>query len=225
MSPFLIMTNIIGVSEQIKPAPPLPRLHPSDEMVNEVMTFVRTRVNDLLSVSQDIALSKDSRLFLKVADEVKNTNFSVEYWTRIVSDKRSKRITLYYHLFPFTTTHYHQLGTCSNKPLVTPNSDPTSPIIASLEEDPSTTSQLLLLKGEALLTSATSVNSKLDFETSYNSINSRPFLGLSFDHSLPIAKGKGIQCFIRMRGNAWESNGWHYSNVGILLPLMLYQKS
>ncbi|KAL2330639.1 hypothetical protein Fmac_018220 [Flemingia macrophylla] len=32
------------------------QLHLSDEVVNEVMTFVRTRVNDLLSVSQDIAL-------------------------------------------------------------------------------------------------------------------------------------------------------------------------
>ncbi|KAG5054411.1 Reticulon-like protein B12 [Glycine soja] len=50
-----------------RPAPPLPQLHLSEEMANEVKTFIRTRVNDLLSVSQDIALGKDSRLFLKVA--------------------------------------------------------------------------------------------------------------------------------------------------------------
>jgi len=50
-----------------RPAPPLPQLHLSEEMANEVTTFIRTRVNDLLSVSQDIALGKDSRLFLKVA--------------------------------------------------------------------------------------------------------------------------------------------------------------
>ncbi|KAI4354634.1 hypothetical protein L6164_003482 [Bauhinia variegata] len=50
-----------------RPAPPLPELHLSEEMVNEMGTFIRTRVNDLFSVSQDIALGKDSRLFLKVA--------------------------------------------------------------------------------------------------------------------------------------------------------------
>ncbi|XP_027336896.1 reticulon-like protein B12 [Abrus precatorius] len=50
-----------------RPAPPLPQLHLSEEIANEMTTFIRTRVNDLLSVSQDIALGKDSRLFLKVA--------------------------------------------------------------------------------------------------------------------------------------------------------------
>ncbi|XP_061336648.1 reticulon-like protein B12 [Gastrolobium bilobum] len=50
-----------------RPAPPLPQLHLSDEMANEVADFIRTRVNDLFSVSQDIALGKDSRMFLKVA--------------------------------------------------------------------------------------------------------------------------------------------------------------
>ncbi|KAI4356580.1 hypothetical protein L6164_000595 [Bauhinia variegata] len=49
-----------------RPAPPLPELHMSEEMVNEMGNFIRTRVNDLFSVSQDIALGKDSRLFLKV---------------------------------------------------------------------------------------------------------------------------------------------------------------
>ncbi|XP_057458903.1 reticulon-like protein B12 isoform X1 [Lotus japonicus] len=50
-----------------RPAPPLPQLHLSDEMANEVVTFIQTRVNNLFSVSQDIVLGKDSRLFLKVA--------------------------------------------------------------------------------------------------------------------------------------------------------------
>jgi hypothetical protein len=36
-------------------------------MVNEAATFIRLRVNTLLSVSHDIALGKDSRLFFKVA--------------------------------------------------------------------------------------------------------------------------------------------------------------
>ncbi|XP_022775626.1 reticulon-like protein B12 [Durio zibethinus] len=36
-------------------------------MVNEVGAFIRAHVNDLLSISQDIALGKDARLFLKVA--------------------------------------------------------------------------------------------------------------------------------------------------------------
>ncbi|KAI4356576.1 hypothetical protein L6164_000591 [Bauhinia variegata] len=49
-----------------RPATPLPELHISEEMVNEMGNFIRTRVNDLFSVSQDIALGKDSRLFLKV---------------------------------------------------------------------------------------------------------------------------------------------------------------
>ncbi|XVE76497.1 hypothetical protein DITRI_Ditri12bG0178400 [Diplodiscus trichospermus] len=48
-----------------RPAPPLPELYLSEEMVNEVGAFIRVHVNDLLSVSQDIALGKDSRLFFK----------------------------------------------------------------------------------------------------------------------------------------------------------------
>lgn len=50
-----------------RPAPPLPELHLSEEMVNEVAALIRTHVNDLLSVSQDIALGKNSRLFFRVA--------------------------------------------------------------------------------------------------------------------------------------------------------------
>ncbi|XP_044473667.1 reticulon-like protein B12 isoform X2 [Mangifera indica] len=50
-----------------RPAPPLPELYLSEETVNEVATYVRTNMNYLLSVSQDIALGKDSKLFFKVA--------------------------------------------------------------------------------------------------------------------------------------------------------------
>ncbi|KAK3226220.1 hypothetical protein Dsin_006082 [Dipteronia sinensis] len=50
-----------------RPAPPLPELHLSEEMANEVTVFVRTHVNDLLSASQDIALGRNSKLFFKVA--------------------------------------------------------------------------------------------------------------------------------------------------------------
>ncbi|XP_010262733.1 PREDICTED: reticulon-like protein B12 [Nelumbo nucifera] len=50
-----------------RPPPPLPELHLSEEMVIQSATFIRIRVNALLSVSQDIALGKDSKLFLKVA--------------------------------------------------------------------------------------------------------------------------------------------------------------
>ncbi|KAJ6303585.1 hypothetical protein OIU77_017460 [Salix suchowensis] len=50
-----------------RPPPPLPRLHLSEETVTEVASLIRTRVNALLSISQDIALGKDTKLFLKVA--------------------------------------------------------------------------------------------------------------------------------------------------------------
>ncbi|GLT52683.1 hypothetical protein SLA2020_260070 [Shorea laevis] len=50
-----------------RPAPPLPELYLSEEMVNDAATFIRTQVNELLSVSHDVAMGKDSRLFFKVA--------------------------------------------------------------------------------------------------------------------------------------------------------------
>ncbi|TXG58747.1 hypothetical protein EZV62_016576 [Acer yangbiense] len=50
-----------------RPAPPLPELHLSEEMANEVTVFVRTHVNDLLSAFQDIALGRNSSLFFRVA--------------------------------------------------------------------------------------------------------------------------------------------------------------
>ncbi|XP_021289529.1 reticulon-like protein B12 isoform X2 [Herrania umbratica] len=50
-----------------RPAPPLPELYLSEEMVNEVGAFIRAHVNDFLSTSQDIAMGRDARLFVKVA--------------------------------------------------------------------------------------------------------------------------------------------------------------
>ncbi|XP_057983202.1 reticulon-like protein B12 [Malania oleifera] len=50
-----------------RPAPPLPDLYLPEEIVNEVAAFIRNRTNAFLSVSQDIALGKDSKMFCKVA--------------------------------------------------------------------------------------------------------------------------------------------------------------
>ncbi|XP_050377003.1 reticulon-like protein B12 [Argentina anserina] len=50
-----------------RPAPPLPEFQLSEEMGNEAAAVIRTRVNALLLVSQDISLGKDSRLFFKIA--------------------------------------------------------------------------------------------------------------------------------------------------------------
>ncbi|KAE8686967.1 Reticulon-like protein B12 [Hibiscus syriacus] len=50
-----------------RPAPPLPELYLSQEMVDEVGAFIRAHVNDFLSASRDIALGKDARLFFKAA--------------------------------------------------------------------------------------------------------------------------------------------------------------
>ncbi|KAG8376988.1 hypothetical protein BUALT_Bualt09G0121500 [Buddleja alternifolia] len=50
-----------------RPAPPLPHFHLSEETVNEAATFIRDHVNTVLSVSEDIALGRDSRMFIKVA--------------------------------------------------------------------------------------------------------------------------------------------------------------
>ncbi|KAI3447749.1 hypothetical protein Pfo_004414 [Paulownia fortunei] len=50
-----------------RPAPPLPHFYLSEETANEAATFIRNRVNIVLSVSEDIALGRDSRMFIKVA--------------------------------------------------------------------------------------------------------------------------------------------------------------
>ncbi|XP_009786417.1 reticulon-like protein B12 [Nicotiana tabacum] len=50
-----------------RPAPPLPHLYLSEEMVNEAACFVRNHINMLLSASEDIALGKDTNMFVKVS--------------------------------------------------------------------------------------------------------------------------------------------------------------
>ncbi|KAL1545529.1 reticulon-like protein B12 [Salvia divinorum] len=49
-----------------RPAPPLPHLHLSEETANEAAAFIRDQVNTVLSVSEDIAYGRDSRMFVKV---------------------------------------------------------------------------------------------------------------------------------------------------------------
>ncbi|XP_060202199.1 reticulon-like protein B12 [Lycium barbarum] len=50
-----------------RPAPPLPHLHLSEEMVNKASCLIRNHINMLLSVSEDIALGKDTNMFVKVS--------------------------------------------------------------------------------------------------------------------------------------------------------------
>ncbi|GAA0154716.1 membrane traffic protein [Lithospermum erythrorhizon] len=50
-----------------RPAPPLPQLYLSDDMVNEVASTIQNYINMLLSRSLDIALARDSKMFFKAA--------------------------------------------------------------------------------------------------------------------------------------------------------------
>ncbi|KAK4730487.1 hypothetical protein R3W88_023475 [Solanum pinnatisectum] len=50
-----------------RPAPPLPHLYLSEEMVNEAAYFIRNHINMILSVSEDIALGKDTNMYVKVS--------------------------------------------------------------------------------------------------------------------------------------------------------------
>lgn len=50
-----------------RPAPPLPHFHLSEETANEASTFLRDHINTILSVSEDIALGRDTRLYVRVA--------------------------------------------------------------------------------------------------------------------------------------------------------------
>lgn len=50
-----------------RPAPPLPHFHLSEETADEASTFLRDHINTILSVSEDIALGRDTKLFVRVA--------------------------------------------------------------------------------------------------------------------------------------------------------------
>ncbi|KAJ9544206.1 hypothetical protein OSB04_023913, partial [Centaurea solstitialis] len=50
-----------------RPTPPIPHLQLSEETMNEAAALFRDRINTLLSISYDIALGKDPKMFVKVA--------------------------------------------------------------------------------------------------------------------------------------------------------------
>lgn len=66
---LLIILFLWAKSAQIlnRPTPPIPHLQLSEETINEAAALFRDRINTLLSISHDIALAKDPKMFLKVA--------------------------------------------------------------------------------------------------------------------------------------------------------------
>lgn len=50
-----------------RPPPPLPEMHISEDMMNDVVAIARTHINALLLVFQDVALGKDTWMFFKFA--------------------------------------------------------------------------------------------------------------------------------------------------------------
>lgn len=50
-----------------RPSPPLPKMHISEDMMNDVAAFARTHINALLLAFQDVALGKDTWMYFKVA--------------------------------------------------------------------------------------------------------------------------------------------------------------
>ncbi|XAR50868.1 hypothetical protein NMG60_11005321 [Bertholletia excelsa] len=50
-----------------RPAPPLPDVYLSEEVVNDIAALIRDHTNKFLSTSKDIALGKDTRMFFKIA--------------------------------------------------------------------------------------------------------------------------------------------------------------
>jgi len=50
-----------------RPAPPLPEVYLKEELVAEMGELVRTQINYLIEVCRDVALGKDSKLYLRVA--------------------------------------------------------------------------------------------------------------------------------------------------------------
>lgn len=50
-----------------RPTPPIPYLQLSEETTNEAAALIREQINTVLSVSHDIALGKDPKMFVKVA--------------------------------------------------------------------------------------------------------------------------------------------------------------
>ncbi|KAL9239027.1 hypothetical protein vseg_013385 [Gypsophila vaccaria] len=71
-SVFLLLITILFVWSKAasllnRPAPPLPDVYLTEEMVAAVGELARTKLNALIIVCRDVALGKDTRLFFKVS--------------------------------------------------------------------------------------------------------------------------------------------------------------
>ncbi|XP_024974407.1 reticulon-like protein B12 isoform X1 [Cynara cardunculus var. scolymus] len=66
---LLIILFLWAKSAQIlnRPTPPIPHFQLSEETINEAAALFRDRINRLLTISHDIALGKDPKMFVKVA--------------------------------------------------------------------------------------------------------------------------------------------------------------
>ncbi|CAI9287513.1 unnamed protein product [Lactuca saligna] len=66
---LLLILFLWAKSAQIlnRPTPPIPYLQLSEETTNEAAALIREQINRVLSVSHDIALGKDPKMFVKVA--------------------------------------------------------------------------------------------------------------------------------------------------------------
>lgn len=51
----------------LRPPPPIPEMHVSEEVINEAAAFLHSQFNSMLSVFHDIALGKDTKFFQRVA--------------------------------------------------------------------------------------------------------------------------------------------------------------
>ncbi|XP_071720918.1 reticulon-like protein B12 isoform X2 [Rutidosis leptorrhynchoides] len=66
---LLIILFLWAKSAQIlnRPTPPIPDLQISEETINEAAALIRDQINTVLSISHDVALAKDPKMFAKVA--------------------------------------------------------------------------------------------------------------------------------------------------------------
>lgn len=72
MCVFTLVINVTSFLHSIslelfRPSPPLPEFQISESMAEEASIWLRIHVNKLLQVSLDIAMGRDSELFIKVA--------------------------------------------------------------------------------------------------------------------------------------------------------------
>ncbi|PKA51995.1 Reticulon-like protein B12 [Apostasia shenzhenica] len=67
-----------------RPPPSIPEIHITEEATKGVADFLRTHVNTVLSVSRDIALGRDPKLFYQVAASLWLISF-ISSWTDFVT--------------------------------------------------------------------------------------------------------------------------------------------